>query len=199
MVFDDANVYGLISENLGNNINPRQSYTLYAAKKEAPLTQQPASDRTVPKRNAQGRFKLALVAGLVLSVALWFVLPTLLPGHSPAGAAKRIVDVDVSHLAPPVTGGRGEMQTQLTERRLRDLVRVVKVWLIQRGDGFKPALVNMDQLAQDMQMGIESLQDGWGHALRYEPGDDFYLVRSAGPDGRFDTADDLQQEGRVAL
>jgi hypothetical protein len=53
MVFDDTNVYGLISENLGNNINPRQSYTLYAAKKEAPLKQQPASDTDATRRGAK--------------------------------------------------------------------------------------------------------------------------------------------------
>ncbi len=53
MVFDDTNVYGLMSENLGNNINPRQSYTLYAAKKEAPITQQPASDADATRRGAR--------------------------------------------------------------------------------------------------------------------------------------------------
>jgi hypothetical protein len=37
------------------------------------------------------------------------------------------------------------------------------------------------------------LTDGWGGSIRYdlEDGDKTYLLRSAGPDGEFDTADDL--------
>jgi len=55
MVFDDANVYGLISENLGNNINPRTSYTLYAAGKDAAVTPQPATGDRAGRRQAGPR------------------------------------------------------------------------------------------------------------------------------------------------
>mgnify|MGYP007073184359 CR=1 FL=1 len=36
------------------------------------------------------------------------------------------------------------------------------------------------------------LNDAWGQSLRYDPiDDDEYLIRSAGPDQKFDTSDDL--------
>jgi len=36
MVFDDSKVYAFFAQNVGNNINPRTSYTLYAADKDRP-------------------------------------------------------------------------------------------------------------------------------------------------------------------
>jgi hypothetical protein len=37
--------------------------------------------------------------------------------------------------------------------------------------------------------------DGWGNAIRYRPLDHArFMVSSAGPDGVFDTSDDLSQE-----
>ena len=38
---------------------------------------------------------------------------------------------------------------------------------------------------------IEHLEDGWGNPLRYELNGDAYVIRSAGPDGEFDTPDDI--------
>ena len=35
MVFDESNVYAFFAQNVGNNINPRTYYTLYAASKDA--------------------------------------------------------------------------------------------------------------------------------------------------------------------
>jgi outer membrane protein assembly factor BamB len=37
MVFDESNVYAFFAQNVGNNINPRTFYTLYAASKDAPV------------------------------------------------------------------------------------------------------------------------------------------------------------------
>ncbi|MHC4729135.1 MAG: hypothetical protein ACYS6Z_00925, partial [Planctomycetota bacterium] len=38
---------------------------------------------------------------------------------------------------------------------------------------------------------IEDLEDRWGNALRYEVDGETYVIRSAGPDGEFGTADDI--------
>lgn len=38
---------------------------------------------------------------------------------------------------------------------------------------------------------IAGIVDAWGTALRYEPGDERYVIRSAGPDRVFGTADDI--------
>lgn len=38
---------------------------------------------------------------------------------------------------------------------------------------------------------IEEFEDGWGNPLIYELDGDHYVIRSAGPDGKFGTADDI--------
>jgi len=49
------------------------------------------------------------------------------------------------------------------------------------------------QLPADIEgnMLVVSYNDPWGQALRYEPEEGFALVRSAGPDQKFLSADDL--------
>jgi hypothetical protein len=43
---------------------------------------------------------------------------------------------------------------------------------------------------------IAELRDGWDRRLRYEPRDDEFTIRSAGPDGVLGNADDVTVEGR---
>jgi hypothetical protein len=85
----------------------------------------------------------------------------------------------------------------LTEKRLGALMRSVKVWMIQFGSGFNPAQVTLDRLGADLGIESEELVDGWGAAIRYEPLEESYIVRSAGPDGQFDSQDDLTREGKL--
>ena len=40
---------------------------------------------------------------------------------------------------------------------------------------------------------IADTKDAWGHDLRYETSDGDFVVRSAGLDGKFGTADDMEQ------
>jgi len=42
---------------------------------------------------------------------------------------------------------------------------------------------------------IAEFEDSWGNALRYEPSGDDFTIRSAGPDGLFDTSDDIVSSG----
>ncbi|MHC4406989.1 MAG: hypothetical protein ACYTG0_45830, partial [Planctomycetota bacterium] len=53
MVFDESRVYGSISENLGNNINPRTFYTIYAASKDAAVAPETAADAKAGRRKAK--------------------------------------------------------------------------------------------------------------------------------------------------
>ena len=57
MVFDESKVYGSISENLGNNINPRTFYTVYAASKNAAVAPPTAAEAQAVRR--KGRPKAA--------------------------------------------------------------------------------------------------------------------------------------------
>ena len=47
---------------------------------------------------------------------------------------------------------------------------------------------------------IVDLADGWGNGIRYEVEDQSYVLRSGGPDGAFDTEDDITIDsgGRVS-
>ena len=50
MVFDESNLYASISENLGNNINPRTFYSLYAASKDAVVAPPTSSEAQAGRR-----------------------------------------------------------------------------------------------------------------------------------------------------
>lgn len=69
--------------------------------------------------------------------------------------------------------------------------------MIQFGSGFDPSQVTLGRLQQDLAIDSNELLDGWGTALRYLPGDKGYSVVSAGPDRKFDTADDLKVDRSV--
>ena len=43
---------------------------------------------------------------------------------------------------------------------------------------------------------ISEIRDGWQRALRYEPHDDAFTIRSAGPDGEFGNDDDETSDGK---
>jgi len=46
MVFDDSRVYAFFAHNVGNNINPRTSYSLYAAEKDGFLVEETATEKS---------------------------------------------------------------------------------------------------------------------------------------------------------
>ncbi len=81
-------------------------------------------------------------------------------------------------------------QRAATNRRLEQLNRSIKVWMIQYGSGFNPAQVTLERLQQDLSIGEQEMLDGWGTALRFEPEAEKYRVISAGPDKSFGTPDD---------
>ena len=97
--------------------------------------------------------------------------------------------------APPgsATGAPGSE----AERRLYELVRSVKVWMIQFGVGYDPTQVTLSRLRSDMGITDGQLEDPWGTEMRYRASSDAFEVVSAGPDRRFGTADDLSVEGRL--
>ena len=47
-------------------------------------------------------------------------------------------------------------------------------------------------------LGMEEIGDIWGRPLRYVRSGQDYAIRSAGADGRFETADDIVIQGRLA-
>jgi hypothetical protein len=129
------------------------------------------------------RRRLVLLAGLlgVAAVAvLWLVW------HEPS--------TPVATATPVVPATPLDPQRAETGRRLEQLNRSIKVWMIQYGSGFNPAQVTLERLQLDLNIGQQEMLDGWGTALRFEPEAGKYRVISAGPDKSFDTPDDLKRE-----
>ncbi|MCP3662046.1 MAG: hypothetical protein GY696_06045 [Gammaproteobacteria bacterium] len=92
-----------------------------------------------------------------------------------------------------------EPPDSLTRKRQRSLLRLVKVWMIQYGDGYNPSLVTLERLRSDLEIPTEEMKDGWNTPFRYAYGDDRYSLLSAGPDTTFGTADDIDLVGELGL
>ncbi|WP_275100005.1 hypothetical protein [Sedimenticola hydrogenitrophicus] len=129
------------------------------------------------------RLRLVLLAGL-LGVAAVAVL-WLMWNESSA---------PVATATPVIPATPADLRRAETGRRLEQLNRSIKVWMIQYGSGFNPAQVTLERLQQDLDIGQQEMLDGWGTALRFEPEPGKYRVISAGPDKSFDTPDDLKRE-----
>jgi hypothetical protein len=75
-------------------------------------------------------------------------------------------------------------------------VRLVRLhWFIRdgesRGGELPPSLDHVLPQAMDAQTRMRMLRDGWGRPFRYRRSGDDFEIRSAGPDGRFGSADDV--------
>ncbi|AKH21264.1 hypothetical protein AAY24_13840 [Sedimenticola thiotaurini] len=152
------------------------------------LERSTAVKRDDPEQEEAQRKKrlLWIGAGIValLIVGLVLVLPMLTAEpEEPALATTPVKPVDP--------------QLAQTNRRLGQLNRSIKVWMIQYGSGFNPAQVTLDRLQQDLGIGEQDMLDGWGTALRFEPGEESYQVSSAGPDKVFGSKDDLVRKTSV--
>jgi hypothetical protein len=51
--------------------------------------------------------------------------------------------------------------------------------------------VSLEAVATGVQQSVEKFNDGWGNPVRIVPSETNFEVRSAGPDGRFDSEDDI--------
>jgi hypothetical protein len=79
-----------------------------------------------------------------------------------------------------------------TRRGLRALGLQVNQWLEQNNKIDNPKAMNLYTLRQQMRIPKTALQDGWGGEIQYIPDTEGYRLVSAGPDGLFGTADDVQ-------
>ncbi len=82
-----------------------------------------------------------------------------------------------------------EVATQETNDQLDSLKRTLANVAQRRN---RPTQTKLKQM-------IEERKDAWGRLLRYRAGGDgTYVIASAGPDGRFDTGDDIVRMGETA-
>ncbi len=88
-------------------------------------------------------------------------------------------------------------QIVATTKGMLDLAKSVRVWMIQFGSGFDPTQVTLDRLQQDLAIPAANFKDGWGRPYEYEALDRAYRLRSAGPDQKLDTSDDIHKEFKL--
>lgn len=141
------------------------------------------------KAPEQGRHKLLLLLGLLLVLVVaggFFYL-------SSNGVKKpRLEKQAPAVVAPVVTGPKAR-----TERRLEDLVRQVRLWMIQYGAGFDPSQVTLERLVEDLKLPLQMLKDEWGGPIDYQVDGDLYRLVSPGADGKPGTGDDLLRQARA--
>ncbi|MCP4992227.1 MAG: hypothetical protein GY934_00355 [Gammaproteobacteria bacterium] len=133
--------------------------------------------------------RLLIAAGIAVLLVVT-VAGVLLFGDDPVEPSGPEVVATKSVAEPP---------DSLTRKRQRSLLRLVKVWMIQYGDGYNPSLVTLERLRSDLEIPTEDMQDGWNTPFRYAYGDDRYSLLSAGPDTTFGTADDIDLVSELGL
>jgi hypothetical protein len=135
---------------------------------------------------------LLLVGGaLMLLGVIWLALPYI------TGESDEAVAVNSKATAEPEIAVPVDPQLAATNKNLNLIFSSVRVWMIQFGAGFDPSQVTLERLSQDLALTQEQMVDGWGQAFRYVVDNPHYRVISAGPDGQFDSADDIVKKGNA--
>ena len=60
------------------------------------------------------------------------------------------------------------------------------------GRHLDPAALDIDEIASALSLDAESTNDGWGRRFRFDSDGRGYRLFSAGPDGEFGNADDVE-------
>ena len=157
----------------------------------ATLSHASATESTKPAGNQRNLIMLGGV--LILAGLVWLAKPMLFPDESVDGnVASAKVDTAPKVQAPI------DPQLDVSNKRIDQIFRSVKVWMIQYGAGFNPQQVTLERLGRDLEITDEQMRDGWGQPFKYIAQESSYSVISAGKDGQFDTADDLVKKGSIS-
>ena len=91
--------------------------------------------------------------------------------------------------------------SELTERRMRELLFAIMSYKIDNEDSIEPHPKNIDQWKKELLAVYNShtyrhinqyhFSDAWGNPIQYRDDELGYLIISAGADGVFDTTDDI--------
>lgn len=96
---------------------------------------------------------------------------------------KAPIEEDIQHF--------NQVRSELTAVNLESLSRAIIEWMAEDG---REAPESLKEWQRARSYGL-SLTDGWGHEIKYERvSDSTFSLCSAGPDGRFETEDDIIKE-----
>jgi hypothetical protein len=97
-------------------------------------------------------------------------------------------------LAP--SGNQASMSNEnkwvMTRNKLRVLGQRLNAWFGSAGKEVDPARLSMADIGQSLLLDFDATLDGWGKQITYRHEGKGYVLISAGPDGQFDTTDDVK-------
>ena len=118
-----------------------------------------------------------LIVVLLAAVVVYFLY------FAKTGGEKGVLQTEIDQLA--------KTRIALTEANMAGVAREITAYAAG-AEGLPEDLKPIERNRPGFALG---LQDGWGRAIRYERlSDSAFRLRSAGPDGVFDTADDIVKD-----
>jgi len=135
-------------------------------------------------------------AGGTSPLAVWIAIgaTAVLIALFAFGTAKMTSDVTAQL---PTDGRAAEVletpEGSETYGKLSGIALMVGMWEMAGADNDLSEL-DLDRLQRELQLADPDVTDAWGRRLRLRTRTDGFTVRSAGPDGLFDTDDDLKVE-----
>lgn len=165
-----------------------------------------APDIDIATRGGTSRTSVltGIVVSLVVSLLAWSIVDTLHENlieptltFSPSGD----FDMTDEGLAGQVGAGTeygpdeqmfSEDQWVATQARLRALSQRIDSWLDGSGHMVNPARLTIADIASELSLKPESILDGWGGVINFRSDGRIYKLTSAGPDGEYGNADDIE-------
>ena len=147
---------------------------------------------------------LGLVIAMVLSLLTWSIIDsayaTLIEPNltfSPTAGLPPPADVDqLQHDGSAETALDQRLVNEnrwvATRTRLRRLSLQIDNWLDSGGRDVNPARLTMAEIASALSLGRDSTRDAWGRPFSFRSDGRVYKLISAGPDGEYGSADDIE-------
>ena len=161
-----------------------------------------APDIDIATRGGTSRTSVftGVVVALVMSLLAWSIVDTL---HAnlvePTLTFSPSADFDMTDEGLPGRAGFGpddqvfsEDQWIATQARLRALSQRIDAWLDGSGRAVNPARLTIADIASELALEPESILDGWGGVINFRSDGKIYKLSSAGPDGEYGNADDVE-------
>jgi hypothetical protein len=165
-----------------------------------------APDIDIATRGGTSRTSVltGIVVSLVVSLLAWSIVDTLYGNLvEPTLTFSPSADFGMTEEGLPGRAGAGtefgpddqvfsEDQWIATEARLRALSQRIDAWLDGSGRAVNPARLTIADIASELALKPESILDGWGGVINFRSDGRIYKLSSAGPDGEYGNADDIE-------
>ncbi|MDJ0741009.1 MAG: DUF2628 domain-containing protein [Gammaproteobacteria bacterium] len=141
---------------------------------------------------------VGIVVAIVVSLLTWSIVDTAhahfmqaKPQFSEPPPAPAWTQPAAPSAESPTTALSEENKWVATRSKLRVLGQRLNTWFGAAGADVDPQRLSMADIGQALLLGFDATIDGWGKQIQYRYDGDGYLLISAGPDGVFDSSDDV--------